>query len=80
LLRNVAIALGNSKDGRGNEVLIAVLDHPEPLVRGHAAWALGRLGSMESRKPLRNRLASEEDEAVSEEIRWALNQLAADDR
>jgi epoxyqueuosine reductase len=74
-LRNVAIAMGNSGDGRANQALIAVLDHPEPLVRGHVAWALGRLGSMESLKPLRVRLDDEEEEAVNEEIRWALNQL-----
>ena len=46
------------------------LEHPEPLVRGHAAWALGRLGSYDA---LRARLARESDPWVREEItqhRW----------
>jgi epoxyqueuosine reductase len=48
-LRNVAVALGNwlgSLDEPPEEavaVLVAALDDPEPLVRGHAAWALGRV-------------------------------------
>ena len=43
-LRNVAVALGNSGDPAAIPALEAALDHEEPLVRAHAAWALGRLG------------------------------------
>jgi epoxyqueuosine reductase len=51
LLRNVAIALGNS----GNPAAVPVLSRalacdPSPLVRGHAAWALGRLGGGPARQ------------------------------
>ncbi|MGE0546792.1 MAG: tRNA epoxyqueuosine(34) reductase QueG [Kofleriaceae bacterium] len=42
LLRNVAIALGNSGADEAVPALIELLAHREPLVRGHAAWALGR--------------------------------------
>ncbi|MGE0867661.1 MAG: tRNA epoxyqueuosine(34) reductase QueG [Kofleriaceae bacterium] len=42
LLRNVAIALGNSGADAAVPALITLLAHTEPLVRGHAAWALGR--------------------------------------
>lgn len=43
LARNAAVVLGNL--GRGGGALGAALrGHPSALVRGHAAWALGRLG------------------------------------
>ena len=41
LLRNACIVLGNMK--RGSRSLKKALEHPSPLVRGHAAWALGQL-------------------------------------
>jgi epoxyqueuosine reductase len=41
MARNAVVVLGNL--GRGGEALAAALaGHPSPLVRGHAAWALGR--------------------------------------
>ena len=77
-LRNVAIALGNS--GNTNEdsisALTAALSDPEPLVRSHVAWALGRLGAEEARRALQTALASEEDARVREEIRRALSRLS----
>jgi epoxyqueuosine reductase len=45
LLRNVAIALGNTGDPRAIPALIALAGHRAALVRGHAVWALGRLGA-----------------------------------
>ncbi|HSS02400.1 MAG TPA: tRNA epoxyqueuosine(34) reductase QueG [Kofleriaceae bacterium] len=45
LLRNVAIALGNTGDPRAIPPLVALLGHRAPVVRGHAAWALGELGA-----------------------------------
>jgi len=45
LLRNVAIALGNTHDARAIPALVALLGHRAPLVRGHAVWALGELGA-----------------------------------
>jgi epoxyqueuosine reductase len=50
------------------------LAHREALVRGHAAWALGRLGAAE---PLRSRLDVEEDRWVRDEIGEALRDAAA---
>jgi len=38
-LRNVAVALGNSKDAAAVPALKTVLNHPEPVVREHANWA-----------------------------------------
>jgi len=43
LQRNAAVALGNSRDPAAIEPLIGALEDRKPLVRGHAAWALGRL-------------------------------------
>ena len=40
LLRNAAIALGNSRDPRALPVLQRALDHDEPLVRDAAEWAV----------------------------------------
>jgi epoxyqueuosine reductase len=70
LARNAAIALGNI----GSEADIPVLsealrDHDEPLVRGHAAWALGRLGG---RSALEQARQAEADPYVREEIELAL--------
>jgi epoxyqueuosine reductase len=43
LLRNVAVALGNSGDGAHRPILQRLAEDPDPLVREHALWALGRL-------------------------------------
>jgi epoxyqueuosine reductase len=43
--RNVAVALGNSGDARAIPPLTQLLTAPSPLVRGHAAWALGALAT-----------------------------------
>jgi epoxyqueuosine reductase len=45
LLRNVAVALGNTGDPRAIPALVALLGHRAAVVRGHAAWALGELGA-----------------------------------
>ncbi|QBD79358.1 tRNA epoxyqueuosine(34) reductase QueG [Ktedonosporobacter rubrisoli] len=72
LLRNVCVALGNIGDPRAIPALIGALHDQEPLVRGHAAWALGRLGGEEAIHALQSALASEEEAEVQQEIRCAL--------
>jgi epoxyqueuosine reductase len=72
LLRNVCVALGNIGDPQAIPALIAALHDYEPLVRGHAAWALGRIGGEEARRALEKALGNEEDEEVKKEIRCAL--------
>jgi epoxyqueuosine reductase len=52
-------------------VLIRALEDEEPLIRGHAAWALGRIGTMEAGEALRSREAVEEDEWAREEMALA---------
>ncbi len=73
LLRNAAIALGNS----GNPAAIAPLaralaSEPEPLVREHAAWALGRFAASDAHAALERARTREPDPAVIKEILLAL--------
>ena len=44
LLRNVCVALGNWGDPLAVPGLVEALNDSEPLIRGHAAWALGQIG------------------------------------
>lgn len=67
LLRNACVVLGNLR--RGSQELERAIRHPEPLVRGHAAWALGRLGQ---RDVLRRALPAEDDPWAREELEAAL--------
>jgi epoxyqueuosine reductase len=71
LLRNAAVALGNSGDTAAVPALAAALEHAEPLVRGHAAWGLGRLGGRKARAALAHAAALEPDEYVRDEIEAA---------
>jgi epoxyqueuosine reductase len=71
-LRNVAVALGNWGEPEAEPALTPALDDPEPLVRGHAAWALGRIGTESARSALMRRLPEERDDWVREEIEGAL--------
>ncbi len=72
LLRNVCVALGNSGDRAAVPALCEALHHEEALVRGHAAWALGQLGSAQAWQALQEALISEPDSDVQKEIRCAL--------
>lgn len=77
LLRNVAVALGNSDDVRAVAALVPLLSHRSPLVRGHAAWALGRLRRFDGAlAALRLRRACEEEPTVAEELAAALEESA----
>jgi epoxyqueuosine reductase len=79
LLRNVAVALGNSGDRAAVPALTAALHDPEALVRAHAAWALGRLGGREAMSALREARAGEEDALVQEELSFALGEVEVGD-
>jgi epoxyqueuosine reductase len=72
-LRNVALALGNAGDLQAVEPLSAVLaNEAEPLVRGHAAWALGQIGGDDVLYNLHAALKAETDPWVQAEIRAAI--------
>lgn len=73
LARNAAIALGNSGDRAAVHALAdALATHDAPLVRGHAAWALGHLGGKAARVTLERHLRTEPDASVRTEITKAL--------
>jgi epoxyqueuosine reductase len=73
LRRNAAVGLGNALDRAAVPVLVHALEaDPHPLVRGHVAWALGRIGSPAARDALARRRDLEADPAVFEEITAAL--------
>ncbi len=73
LRRNAAVALGNALDRSAVGALVESMRvDPHPMVRGHAAWALGRIGSPVALAALRRQQGVEGDAAVREEIRSAL--------
>jgi len=72
-LRNVAVALGNWGDPMAVPALSQALEDHEPLIRGHAAWALGRIGGQEARRALESTREAENDTWVRREICVALD-------
>lgn len=83
LARNVAVALGNRAfgnpgDARDIAALCEALERdPEPLVRAHAAWALGRFAaSARARQALGDARVREADPGVIVEIDAALLELS----
>ena len=71
-LRNVCVALGNLGRAEAVPALAeALAGDPEPLVRAHAAWALGRIGGPDAQVAREGALRRECDPTVSEEIRLA---------
>jgi epoxyqueuosine reductase len=74
LLRNVAVALGNSGNPEAIAPLRSALCDAEPLVRSHAAWALGRFVEREARVTLQRHMTREDDAQVRAEVLAALGE------
>jgi epoxyqueuosine reductase len=72
LLRNACVALGNIGDREAIPALGRALADPEPLIRGHAAWALGRIGGLTARRRLETALTDEPDGWVRAEAEMGL--------
>ncbi len=70
--RNAAVALANEGNPDSVPLLLSALEDPEPLVRSHSAWALGKLGGVRARDALDEKRRTETDEAVRKEILQAL--------
>ena len=72
--RNVCVALGNAGDPAAVPVLGRVLadNDRHPLVRGHAAWALGHLGGSAARRALTATVSRSLDPTVKAEVTAAL--------
>lgn len=75
-LRNAAVVLGNRCRGTADQKVVVALaqslEDAEPLVRGHAAWALGKIGGRLARQALAGAAVRETDAAVQAEIQAAL--------
>lgn len=72
LRRNAAVVLGNVGGPGDLDVLgnrLATDD--EPLIRGHAAWAIGAIGTRKAAQMLGEAVEREQDSYVLEEIRYA---------
>jgi epoxyqueuosine reductase len=84
LRRNAAVAMGNRGRRRDVGHLAEALGDGDPVLRGHAAWALGRIGGRratgEARRALEEALRAEADPGVREEIEAALAALPARSR
>jgi epoxyqueuosine reductase len=68
LLRNACVAAGNWGDPAAVPALITLLNDPEPLLRGHAAWALQQAGSETANNALIAALERETVEQVRQEL------------
>ena len=77
-LRNVIVAIGNWRSRTAVPALKKVLIDDEPLIRGHAAWALGQVGGENAKQALNTRLKSEDDTEVISEIQDALQVIAGE--
>ena len=74
MARNAAVAVGNHQDPDSIPILIdALLGHDEPLVRGHAAWALGCFDGSRPAVALDQARITERDDQVLAEIQQALD-------
>lgn len=71
--RNAALALGNIGDSRAVVPLIKVLQEDDnSIVRGHTAWALGKIRGKKAKIALEKAIKIEKDKEVREEIINAL--------
>ena len=77
-MRNACVAAGNWGDPAAVPALIALLADAEPLIRGHAAWALGCAGGAVAPTLLASLADAETDPWVAEEVEAARAGLGSD--
>lgn len=71
--RNAILALAHFKDETALPELIQVMkEDPRPVIRGTAAWAIGKIGGGEAEGILQRALDKEKDEDVLAEIKKGL--------
>lgn len=74
LQRNALIALGHYKDKTALEEMIAVMHHdPRPVIRGTAAWAIGKIGTEAAFVAIKQAMEKEKDEQVIVEMEKGLD-------
>ena len=72
LKRNASLVLGNTGTADDVPSISKAWVDGEPMLRGHLAWALGRIASPEARAFLEARLEDERDPTVIDEVKSAL--------
>jgi epoxyqueuosine reductase len=71
--RNTLIALGHYKDTTAVAEIIDVMrNDPRPVIRGTAAWSLGKIGTDEAFQAIKEAMETEEDEQVLYEMEKGL--------
>jgi epoxyqueuosine reductase len=74
--RNALIALGNFRDNESVPDIARVLrEDSRPVLRATAAWALGRIGTLEAIEALQAEVSTEQDTEVTMAIERALSNL-----
>lgn len=71
LVRNACVAAGNWGSVTAVPALIPLLADPDPLIRGHAAWALGQIDDARGKTAVSHALAIETDEMARQEMQFA---------
>ncbi|SDD64494.1 epoxyqueuosine reductase [Terribacillus halophilus] len=71
--RNAILAIGHYKSTSAVPDLIELMEQdPRPVIRGTAAWAIGKIGLPEGYEAIRNALVKEREEQVREEMEKGL--------
>lgn len=78
LLRNACLVLGNRGDSRAVPRLVGALQDEEPVIRGAAAWALGKIRTSSAVDGLIARAMVELEPGVREELAAALRNCGAE--
>ncbi|MBO1512794.1 tRNA epoxyqueuosine(34) reductase QueG [Metabacillus bambusae] len=80
LQRNAILALAHFKDTTAVPDLIDLMHHDSrPVIRGTAAWAIGKIGGADVEKELHKAYENEKDEEVREEVNKGLAFLGGND-
>jgi epoxyqueuosine reductase len=77
LRRNALVVLGNTGGGGAVGVLAGYAAHRDPMLRGHAAWSLGRIADARARAVLEMVRRNDPDPEVVAEAAAALAAVAA---
>ena len=74
--RNVILALGHYKEASAENDLITLMKNdPRPVIRGTAAWSLGKIGTDAAKEALSKALEKEDNEQVQYEMQNALSAM-----
>ncbi len=76
LLRNAAVVMGNSRNPMFLEQLSMGIVDDDPVIRSHAAWAIGKIGGGKAKDILNAALKRELNPYVRNEISHALEYIA----